>query len=95
MDVSELSFEPARTPRNPDVPTSGPLLRRLAWRLLADHPRGADGFCVTCRPHQIYPCPARRLAIVGLRVAANGPRAAAWRVRTVVDLDGFSAGGIR
>jgi hypothetical protein len=47
------------------------LVRRLASRLLTDHPRGADGFCQTCRPRRLYPCVARRLAIVGLVTAGR------------------------
>ena len=47
------------------------LIRRLASRLLTDHPRGADGFCLTCRPRCPYPCAVRRLAIVGLVTAGR------------------------
>jgi hypothetical protein len=51
----------------PGVP--GGLMWRLAWRLAADHVEGADGFCVACRPHQTFPCPARYLAAEGFRAA--------------------------
>jgi len=47
------------------------LIRRLASRLLTDHPRGADGFCLTCCPRRPYPCAARRLAIAGLLTAGR------------------------
>lgn len=52
------------------------LVRRLASRLITDHPRGAEGFCLTCWPRRRYPCIARRLAIVGLVTAGRRhPRA--------------------
>lgn len=58
-----------------------PLMWQLA-RLLRDaHAPGVDGLCCLCRPAEIDPCPARRLAAAGLRAACghvDGPSGAAW-----------------
>ncbi len=42
---------------------------------------GADGLCCLCRPAELVPCPARRLAAAGLRAACgevDEPAGAAW-----------------
>jgi hypothetical protein len=39
--------------------------------LLAAHRPGADGLCCLCRPAELDPCPARRLAVTGLGVACG------------------------
>jgi hypothetical protein len=70
------------------------LVRRLASRLLTDHPRGADGFCLTCRPRRLYPCAARRLAIVGL-VTAGRRRSLAQTTPTATYGQGSRSGGLR
>jgi len=54
---------------------------QLARRLFADHQRGADGFCVICRPYAYYPCVGRQLADVGLSAAqGNSEDAPLWRI---------------
>lgn len=63
---------PPRSPEGlPTEPPSGAdhLVWRLSHQVWTDHTRGADGFCVVCRPHQPHPCPARALAATGMTAA--------------------------
>jgi hypothetical protein len=41
----------------------------ISRRLLDAHIAGVDGLCCLCRPAELAPCPARRLAAAGLRAA--------------------------
>lgn len=57
-------------PTEPPVDCTDPMLWLLGRRILADHERGVDGYCVICRPHDIHPCEAIVLAIRGMRAAS-------------------------
>jgi hypothetical protein len=70
MDVS-LPAAAVEAVQEPPPGISDGLMWRLAWRLLADHVQGADGFCVVCRPHRVFPCPVRFLAMTGLRASTS------------------------
>lgn len=58
-----------------------PLMWRLARGLYDAHAPGVDGLCCLCRPAELDPCPARKLAADGLRTACGHtqpPGGAAW-----------------
>lgn len=82
------AFDFTEPPLEPPTGTADPLMWRLAWRLVSDHGLAADGFCVICRPHELHPCPPRRIGIIGLRVAARQEpnRAARYRWRGTAPL---------
>jgi hypothetical protein len=66
---------------DPPPGCSRPLLWFLARYLLEAHVPAVDGLCCLCRPAEINPCPARRLATAGLRAScgeAHEPAGAAW-----------------
>ncbi len=58
-------------PFDPPDGCSRPLMWYLARWLIADHLPGVDGLCCLCRPAELDPCPARRLATAGLRAACG------------------------
>ena len=58
-------------PVDPPAGCTRPLLWSIARWLFADHQPGSDGLCILCRPAELHPCPARRLAAAGLRTACG------------------------
>lgn len=70
------------------------LVWRLACQLLTDHPRGADGYCQTCRPRRTYPCLTRRLAIVGI-LRASRPRSLPRMTSSELNCDATPSGDPR
>lgn len=75
MRSCAVSHRPTPDPATIDLPTEPPvdcvdtMLWTLARRIREDHQRGIDLFCVICRPHEMYPCAAARLATKGMRSA--------------------------
>lgn len=72
MDIS-LPAAAAGAVREPPEGVADRLMWQLSWRLLTDHVQGADGFCLVCRPREVFPCRVRYLALAGLRIGASGP----------------------
>ena len=79
MDIDALDVSVAgEVPFDPPAGCTRPLTWLLARMLLDAHLRAADGLCCLCRPAELFPCPARRLAAAGLRAACGEPAGAAW-----------------
>lgn len=68
---------------NPDAVPDGcrdPLMWSIARLLLDAHAEAVDGLCCLCRPAELSPCPARRLAAAAMRKACGIPagNTSAW-----------------
>ncbi|MFC7481908.1 hypothetical protein ACFQX7_20275 [Luedemannella flava] len=43
----------------------------MARQVIVDHRAGPDGLCTLCRPAEVTPCPARRIAVTAKRLDAK------------------------
>lgn len=75
-----LPFDRDDPPRDPPPGCVNRLLWQVSRRVFTDHRPGADGWCVTCRPFEYYPCVGRRLADAGLAAAHAQPHGTPWRL---------------
>jgi hypothetical protein len=68
--VTLLPFDPADPPAKAPG-NAHPTLWGMAYVIHSAHFADADGYCVACRPQEVAPCPAARIAQRGFLLAVE------------------------